>query len=67
MTLCGTCHLPLDSLVRDEARLSVYQVLHRCAECSHIIVYRSTGLSEPSETEINRNIGKLARTKPGGT
>lgn len=51
---CPVCKMPYDTLVRDEARLSVYQVLTRCAACSHIIVYRSSGMPEPSEGQIQR-------------
>jgi RNase P subunit RPR2 len=40
MDACLACKLPLSTLVRDEQRLVSSQVVHRCPECSHIIIYR---------------------------
>jgi hypothetical protein len=49
---CPRCHLPYDTLVRDEARLSMHEVVARCEKCLHITVYRSNGVSDLTEREI---------------
>jgi hypothetical protein len=50
--LCPQCHLAYDTLIRDEARLSMHEVLARCDRCRHITVYRSNGVSDLTEREI---------------
>lgn len=49
---CSKCLLPHDTVLRDDVRLSTYDVLVRCEACSHIIIYRSGGHPLPSETEV---------------
>lgn len=53
---CDTCKMPLDTLVRDEVRLSHYQVLVRCQRCSHIVIYRSSGKPFPGALEEARAV-----------
>jgi hypothetical protein len=55
-TFCNACHLPYDTLVRDEAKFSVHQVLQRCPECRHIVIYRSSGMPELTEIEIAEHV-----------
>lgn len=66
---CSTCHLRLDSIDRDEARLSTHHVLHRCPDCGHIVIYKSSGFPDLTEPEIADLIVRLAaipRPKPNG-
>lgn len=48
--------MPLDTLVRDEVRLSWYQVLVRCPRCSHIVIYRSSGKPFPRALDEARAV-----------
>jgi RNase P subunit RPR2 len=49
--VCPKCHLPRSSIELDEARFGAHEVLWRCKECGHIMIYRSGG-KEPTTREI---------------